>query len=109
MSCSATLRLADLRAIHHLVGECRDLGDDPVRWRLHLFAGLARLSGGGVVMGGEFAGVRSGRTVGVGLVDWGWENGFDRVGWERGMAELRDNPRMTRNVTFTRYVARTAG
>jgi DNA-binding CsgD family transcriptional regulator len=109
MSRSAVLRLADLRAIHHLTGECRELGDDSVRWYLHLFAGLVRLAGGGVVMGGEFAGIRSGQTMPVGLVDWGWENGFNRIGWERGMAELRDNPRLTRNVTFTRYVARTAG
>jgi DNA-binding CsgD family transcriptional regulator len=105
----ASLRVRDLRAIYQLVGGCRELGDDPVRWPLHLFAGLARLTGGGVVMGGEFAGVRSGRTVAVGLADWGWENGFNRVGWERGVAELRDNPRLTRNVAFTRYVARTAG
>jgi hypothetical protein len=80
MSHSTALRLADLRAIHRLVGECRELGDDPVRWRLHQFAVLARLVGGGVVMGGVFAGIRSGRIVGVGLIDWGWENGFDRVG-----------------------------
>jgi DNA-binding CsgD family transcriptional regulator len=75
---------------------------------LHLFAGLARLIGGGVVMGGEFAGVRSGRTVGVGLTDWGWDDGFNRVGWERAMAEMAADPRMTQNVTFKRYVARTA-
>lgn len=105
---SAALRATDVKAVYELVGECRDLGDDPVLWRLHLFAGLARLAEGGVVMGGEFAGIRSGRTVPVGLVDWGWENGFNRIGWERAMAELRANPRLTRNVTFTRYVARTA-
>jgi DNA-binding CsgD family transcriptional regulator len=84
------------------------LGDDPVRWHLLLYAGLARLVGGGVVMGGEFTGVRSGRTIAVGLADWGWGNGLDRVGWERGMAELHANPRLTRNVMFTRYRARTA-
>jgi hypothetical protein len=80
MSRSSTLRVADLRAVVQLVGECRELGDDPVLWRQHLIAGLARLVRGGVAMGSELVGVRSGRAVLVGSVDWGWENGFDRVG-----------------------------
>jgi hypothetical protein len=32
---SARIRLQDARALVRLVGECRDLGDDPVVWRLH--------------------------------------------------------------------------
>jgi DNA-binding CsgD family transcriptional regulator len=106
---SASLRISDLRTVYQLVGECSELGDDPIGWHLHLFAELARLIGGGVVMGGEFAGLRSGRAVGVGLVDWGWDNGFNRLGWERAMAELAANPQMTRNVSVPRYLARTAG
>jgi DNA-binding CsgD family transcriptional regulator len=108
MARSSTLRVADLRAVVQLVGECRELGDDPVPWRRHLIAGMARLVRGGVAMGGEFAGVRSGRAVVIGAVDWGWENGFDRVGWERGMAEFHEHTRTTRLITFTRYLARTA-
>ncbi|MBN9521333.1 helix-turn-helix transcriptional regulator [bacterium] len=105
---SAALRLADLQAVFQLVGECRELGDEPARWHNHLFAGLARLTGGGVVMGGELVGVRTGRTAYVGAADWGWENGFNRVGWERALAELRDNPQLTRTMTVARYVTRTA-
>lgn len=108
MAKSARPRASDLAAVARLSHECRDLGNEAVAWQLHLFAGLARLTGGGVVMGGEFAGVRSGRTVAVGLVDWGWENGFDRTGWDRATAELRNNPRTTRNAAYTRYLARTA-
>jgi DNA-binding CsgD family transcriptional regulator len=108
MARSATLRFSDLRAIFHLVGECRELGDDPTRWRLHLFAGLARLTGGGIAMGSELVGIRSSRIVMVGAVDWGWENGFNRVGWERAMAELAANPQMTRHVTFAQYRVRVA-
>lgn len=107
MAYSSALRVSDVHAVYQLVGECREVGDDPVGWHLHLFAGLGRLAGGGVAMGGEWAGARSGQTVGVGLVDWGWENGFNRIGWERAVAELRDNPRLTRNVTLTHYLART--
>lgn len=108
MPTSAALRLADLRAVHRIIGECRDLGDDPARWWRHLFAGVDRLTDGGVVMGGEIAGVRSSQPAVAHPVDWGWENGFNRVGWERATAELRNNPRMTRTLTFARYVARTA-
>lgn len=108
MSSSAALRLTDLRAIHTLVGECRDLGDDPTRWHRHLLAGLARLTGGGVAMGGEYAGLHSGRISVIGPADWGWENGFDRRAWERAMAEGQANPRECRLVTFPRYLARTA-
>jgi hypothetical protein len=105
---SFALRAADLRAVYRLVGECRELGDEHLRWHRHLFAGLAGLVGGGVAMGGEIAGIRSGRLVPVGPVDWGGENGFDRVGWERGLVEARGDPRLNRLGTFTQYCARTA-
>lgn len=105
---SLTLRTADVRAIYRLVGECRELGDDSPRWHLHLFAGLAGLTGGGVAMGGEFTGMRRGRTASVRPVDWGWENGFNRKGWERGIAELDHLHRTSQLVTTPRYFARTA-
>lgn len=108
MSRSTALRTCDLRAVYHLVGESRELGDDPVRWKLHLFAGLTRLTGGGLAMGGEFTGVRSGSPMYAGPVDWGWENGFNRVGWERAMVEVRERPMTNRLVVFPRYAARTA-
>jgi DNA-binding CsgD family transcriptional regulator len=105
---SLALRIVDVRAVYRLLGECREQGDDPLRWHLHLFAGLAGLTGGGVAMGGEFTGMRRGRTASVRPVDWGWENGFNRLGWERGMAELRESPRTNHLVTFSCYLARTA-
>jgi DNA-binding CsgD family transcriptional regulator len=110
MSRSSILRLTDFRTAFRLVGECRELGDDPTRWHRHLFVGLARLAAGGIVMGGELVGARSGRASQIGSVDWGWEeNGFDRRGWELAMAMLRSDPRMNRLVTFPLYLARTAG
>jgi hypothetical protein len=88
MSRPSSPNAEDIRAVHQLTGQCRELGDDARLWRRHLFAGLAALSRAGVVMGGELAGVRAGRTAHTGLTDWGWENGFDRTGWERAMAEF---------------------
>jgi DNA-binding CsgD family transcriptional regulator len=33
----------DLRALYLLIGECKELGADPVAWRVHLLEGLLRL------------------------------------------------------------------
>jgi DNA-binding CsgD family transcriptional regulator len=94
--------------VFELVGECRELGDDHRRWYVHLLAGLARQIWGGVAMGGEFVGARFGPVVAVNPADWGWDNGFNRVGWERGMAEFIKNPRTNRLLSLSRYLARTA-
>jgi DNA-binding CsgD family transcriptional regulator len=85
MPTSARLRLCDLRAVHLLVGECRELGDDRVLWRQHLLAGVARLAGSAVAVEyeGEWAPFRI-----VGAVDWGWENGLDRRYFEAANAEF---------------------
>jgi DNA-binding CsgD family transcriptional regulator len=45
MGQSSSLRLSDLRAIHRLVDECRELWADPAAWRQHLVAGASRLTG----------------------------------------------------------------
>jgi DNA-binding CsgD family transcriptional regulator len=50
---SRHLRLGDVRAAFRLVGECRDLGDDPGLWGRHLYEGLCRLTGARVGIGGE--------------------------------------------------------
>ena len=53
MGKSRHLRLGDVRATLRLVGECRDLGYDPVLWRRQAFEGLGPLVGVQVVNGGE--------------------------------------------------------
>jgi DNA-binding CsgD family transcriptional regulator len=53
MAESSHLRLAEVRAALRVVGECRDLGYDPVLWLRHTFEGLQKLVGVRVVMGGE--------------------------------------------------------
>lgn len=88
MAKSARLRLADVRAILGLVGQCRELGDDPVRWRLHLAAELSRLTGAGVANVTESAGGFGPEPRGMGIIAWGWENGFDPRPWERIIAEF---------------------
>ena len=49
MGKSQRLKLAEVRGVYRLLGECRDLGADPVAWRQHLLAELAALTGVRVV------------------------------------------------------------
>jgi DNA-binding CsgD family transcriptional regulator len=53
VSKSRHLRLRELREAFRLVGECRDVGDDPEAWRRHAFRELVRLIGGRAAAGGE--------------------------------------------------------
>lgn len=103
MTKSASLRVADVRAILRLVSDCRDLGDDAGIWRRHLFAGLGQLVGGGVVIGGEMAiGPPGPRDLGT--AEWGWENGFNRAGWLASLDHFRDDPSFS--PIFNGYLAR---
>src|SRR5687767_7508433 len=53
MSKSGLLRIADVRDIFRLIGDCRDLGSEPNLWHQRAFEGLSRLIGGSAVTGGE--------------------------------------------------------
>jgi DNA-binding CsgD family transcriptional regulator len=53
MSKSSRLRLLDVRQAFRLIGECRDLGNDSVAWRLRSFEGLMQLIRARVAIGGE--------------------------------------------------------
>ena len=39
------LRLKDVRCIYRLLGECGELGREPVTWRMHMLEGLRHLTG----------------------------------------------------------------
>jgi DNA-binding CsgD family transcriptional regulator len=76
MGKSRYLRLVDVRAAFRLVGECRDLGCDPVRWPPHMLAGLCRLVGARAGNGGELRLVRThGSLEGSGYFDAGFGPG----------------------------------
>src|SRR4051794_18812612 len=79
MTKSAHIRVADCHAILDLVGECRELGDDPGTWRRHAIERLARMVDADLGFGGEMAGCLALRPRSLGHADWGWENGFDRA------------------------------
>jgi len=91
---SSRLGEEDFRAVYRLIGECRELGDDPVIWLQHFYAGLARLIGADVVMGGEMGGVPFGPMRTLGVTDWGFDlnRGFDRKGWLAALAWFDADP-----------------
>jgi DNA-binding CsgD family transcriptional regulator len=88
MSRSAALRVSDFRAIYQLVGECRELGDDPILWRRHLLAGLGRLTGGEFCVSAEVGDGRQRSRYDLGTVDCGADNGFNRDYWLKSLAEF---------------------
>jgi DNA-binding CsgD family transcriptional regulator len=53
MTKTDTLRLVDVRDALRLIGECRDLGNDPALWFPHLLAGIRCRLGGLQTSGGE--------------------------------------------------------
>src|SRR5262245_16794894 len=104
MSASARLRVADIRTVYQLVWECRELGDDPVAWRRHWFAGLARLTGADLAFGGEFAGCLRGRARALGMTGWDRHGGLDRDAWARALIEFAAGP--SRSEIQAAYLAR---
>jgi DNA-binding CsgD family transcriptional regulator len=57
------LRLRDVRDAYRLIGECRDLGNDPALWHRRMFEGLCRLIGATSANGGEGRWLRPHRPV----------------------------------------------
>src|ERR1700674_2312380 len=82
---SASLRAQDVRFLYQLVGECRDLGDDPTVWRGHWFAELGRRVAADLVVGGE-ASQRGGALLSLRAVDWGWQNGPNHTAFLQAMS-----------------------
>ncbi len=88
MPTSARLRLSDLRAVHQLVSECRELGDDPILWRKHLLVSLGHLTGGGFGVAAEIGDGKQPSRYDLGTIDWGADNGFDRAGWLKAISHF---------------------
>jgi DNA-binding CsgD family transcriptional regulator len=53
MSKADLLRFRDVRDAYRLIGDCRDLGNDPALWHPRMFEGLRRLIGAPHATGGE--------------------------------------------------------
>lgn len=82
MADSNTISFEEVRAMTRILGECRELGDDPLAWRLHLIASLGELVGAELILAGEIGGVLSGRLCMPGGTAWGFEHGFNIEGYQ---------------------------
>ena len=94
MAKSTHVAVQDMCALFQLVGECRELGDDAAGWWEHLLAGLAKLTGADLAIGGEMADCYSGQMRDLGNVQWGWQGGFDQKRFARGLEEFARNPNL---------------
>jgi DNA-binding CsgD family transcriptional regulator len=84
---SDLLRVQDVRDAYRLIGECRDLASDPLRWQTRLLEGLCGLIGAPVAAGGE--GVLVQPNGGIRAVT-GFGAGFDVAGQKILMSFMRD-------------------
>lgn len=69
------LRVGDIRAILDLLGDCRDLGDDRVAWRVRLAEGVAALTDSDMVLNGEMGGCQRLALRDLGVTFW-WRHDF---------------------------------
>lgn len=81
MADSTTISIEDVCAITRLIGECRELGDDPLVWRQHFLASLGQLIGAELLLEGEVGGCVAGNVQVLGGTAWGFEHGFKLAGY----------------------------
>lgn len=86
MSKSQRLRVSDVQAVHQMVLECIELGDDHWHWREHLGKQLCRLVDAKVFMIGESCGVWP-KLVPIAVLDMGWDSQAERDGFLAFMKE----------------------
>src|SRR5512146_99470 len=67
-----SLRLSDVRKIFRLVGEIRELGADPQRWRPHLLRRLGKIIGADLAVSSEVHFRTSEKPGVLRVVDIGW-------------------------------------
>lgn len=86
------LRLYDIRRVNRVVDECRELGDDAGFWLSHLAARMIELCDADTIGAGQISGIRSHKIASIGLVESGFERGFERQGWLNGLGQWVADP-----------------
>jgi DNA-binding CsgD family transcriptional regulator len=104
MDKSRRLTLAHVRAVGHLIDECRELGDDLPRWRNHLLTQLVTMLPAQHMLAAEFAPSGPGAPELVAYGDTGWPVATSRAAWEAwmGRVEPGDHPAAPRLAERTR-------
>jgi DNA-binding CsgD family transcriptional regulator len=87
MATADLLRVQDVRDAYRLIGDCRDLGSDPLLWQVRMFEGLYRLIGCVGATGGEGLLDGPGRAI-VPLS--AFDVGFDAADHQTYLTYMRD-------------------
>lgn len=97
MSKRSIPNVLEIRMLLNLVGECRELGDDPLTWRRHFYERIALLTDADVAMGGESRsdtlpnGAPARMTI-LGSTDSGWPSHSEEQAWQCHIREVQRNP-----------------
>jgi DNA-binding CsgD family transcriptional regulator len=86
------LRLQDVRRVHRLIDECRELGDDGAFWLTHLAQGVIELCDADTVGAGQISGIRTRKIASIGIAEAGFDRGFEREGWLNGLRQWIVDP-----------------
>jgi DNA-binding CsgD family transcriptional regulator len=90
MGKSDRIRLSDVRAIYHLLGECYELGSDLLLWRAHMLQRLSHILGAQVAVCINVLPAAEGadlRLLPETFLDYGWANQADRALYLKWMNE----------------------
>lgn len=82
MSEASRLKLRDVRSIFRLIGEVRELGSDPHRWRPHMIRRLTRLLNAEIVISSEIHFRKSHGESKMRVIDIGWGCDSDGNVWQ---------------------------
>ncbi len=77
---SSRLTFRQLHSVHHLLGECQEMGDDHTLWRNHLLQGMCKLVDADLIMHANMAYDGKEKNLQDGGA-WGFENGFNFSAW----------------------------
>ena len=76
------LKLSDVRNVFRLVGEIREIGSDPERWRPHMVQALRKLANAAVVVSSEIHFRKIKTTGAMKVFDIGWGSDPDGKSWK---------------------------
>src|SRR5215210_1476912 len=76
------LKLSDVRRVFRLVGEVRELGADPERWRPHMVQALRKLAKAEVVVSSEIHFRKIKATGAMKVFDIGWGSDPEGKSWK---------------------------
>jgi DNA-binding CsgD family transcriptional regulator len=99
---SASLRATDYKKLFQLVSDCRELGADPLAWRIHVLEGACKLTGSTAGIYTEAAGFFHEPEFGVLLNAY---HGFDAAAMRLHRHYLEQQGFYTLDRPFARYVS----